>query len=224
MTRQSAIRELAKGSHGSVLKKSDARLLRTKQFVTALIFSLTFVPLSISGAKAQQAVPFAGIQLSDSKDPVSIDAAMLEMRDKEGVAVFSGGVSVKQGDILLRSGRMQVFYAKAKGGDDAAKSDANKGIGGLSGSGLGAGGIEKLVVDGKVYLKSGTQVATGDEGVYDSKTQTMVLTGKKVVLSDGDNIATGCKLTANTQTGKAFLESCKGQSGRVSIILSPKSQ
>jgi lipopolysaccharide export system protein LptA len=45
------------------------------------------------------------------------------------------------------------------------------------------------------------------------------------VLTDGDNVATGCKLTANMGTGKAFLESCKGQSkGRVSIIMAPKDQ
>ncbi|MDM8344313.1 LptA/OstA family protein [Pseudochrobactrum sp. sp1633] len=183
-----------------------------------MVSGLLALPLSVYAAQAQQAVPFDGLKLSDSKDPVSIDAEKLEMRDKEGVAVFTGNVAVKQGDIMLRAGRMQVFYAKSKEGDDKPKG----GIGGLSGAGLGAGGIEKLEVDGKVYLKSGTQVATGDAGVYDAKAQTMVLTGKKVVLSDGDNIATGCKLTANTQTGKAFLESCKGQSGRVSIILSPK--
>lgn len=204
------------GLYETVLGRSDMRTHNTKLFAAGLILGL----LAMSPAQAQQGAPLDGIKLSDSKDPVGIDADKLEMRDKDGVAVFTGNVSVKQGDILLRAGRMQVFYSKANGADDKSKS----GIGGLSGSGLSAGGIEKLKVDGKVYLKSGTQVATGDEGVYDSKTQTMVLTGKKVVLSDGDNIASGCKLTANTQTGKAFLESCKGQSGRVSIILSPKSE
>ena len=216
--RQQASSGLKKGSQNTMLKLFDLRLSGAKRIAAVLVSGLLALPLSVYAAQAQQAVPFDGLKLSDSKDPVSIDAEKLEMRDKEGVAVFTGNVAVKQGDIMLRAGRMQVFYAKTKEGDDKPKG----GIGGLSGAGLGAGGIEKLEVDGKVYLKSGTQVATGDAGVYDAKAQTMVLTGKKVVLSDGDNIATGCKLTANTQTGKAFLESCKGQSGRVSIILSPK--
>lgn len=218
MMQQQAISGLAKGSRNTVLSTSDLSLTGVKHLAVAFIFGFLAVSLSISGAQAQQAVPFDGLKLSDSKDPIAITAEKFEMRDKEGVAVFTGDVAVKQGDIMLRAGRMQVFYAKSKEGDDKPKG----GIGGLSGAGLGAGGIEKLLVDGKVYLKSGTQVATGDAGVYDAKAQTMVLTGKKVVLSDGDNIATGCKLTANTQTGKAFLESCKGQPGRVSIILSPK--
>lgn len=227
MMRQWAISELKTGSGDRVLDTSGKCALSAKRMIATLMFGLlalplsVVMPLSVSAAQAQQAaVPFNGLKLSDSKEPVAIDAEKLEMRDKDGVAIFTGNVSVKQGDIMLRAGRMQVFYNKSKSGDEAPKN----GIGGLSGAGLGAGGIEKLEVDGKVYLKSGTQVATGDAGVYDAKSQTMVLTGEKVVLSDGDNIATGCKLTANTQTGKAFLESCKGQSGRVSIILSPKSQ
>lgn len=220
MMRQRAISELKTGLRNTVSGMSDRHATGAKHLAVVFMLGLMTIaaPLSISAAQAQQAVPFDGLKLSDSKDPVSIDAEKLEINDKESVAVFTGNVLVKQGDIMLRAGRMQVFYGKPKEGDDKAKG----GIGGLSGAGLGAGGIEKLLVDGKVYLKSGTQVATGDAGTYDAKAQTMVLTGQKVVLSDGDNIATGCKLTANTQTGKAFLESCKGQSGRVSIILAPK--
>lgn len=221
MMRQWAISELKTGLRNTVSGMYNTHATGAKYLAAAALLGLMAIatPLSISVAHAQ-AVPMDGLKLSDSKDPVAIGAEKLEMRDKDGVAVFTGNVQVKQGDVELRTGSMEVFYGKSKDSDEKAKG----GIGGLSGAGLGAGGIEKLVVKDKVYLRSGTQVATGDEGIYDAKTQTMVLTGKKVVLSDGDNIATGCKLTANTQTGKAFLESCKGQSGRVSIILSPKSQ
>lgn len=221
MMRQWAISELKTSLRNTVSGVSARHATGAKYLAAVALLGAMAIaaPLSISAAQAQ-AVPMDGLKLSDSKDPVAIGAEKLEMRDKDGVAVFTGNVQVKQGDVELRTGSMEVYYGKSKDSDEKAKS----GIGGLSGAGLGAGGIEKLVVKDKVYLKSGTQVATGDEGTYDAKTQTMVLTGKKVVLSDGDNIATGCKLTANTQTGKAFLESCKGQSGRVSIILSPKSQ
>jgi lipopolysaccharide export system protein LptA len=164
-------------------------------------------------AQQQPGSPFGGLNLSNSKEPVQINADKLEMRDKEGMAIFTGNVSVAQGPTLLKSGKMTVFFSKSddKGGQGAAQA-----------GGLGAAGIDHLEVNDKVYLKSGTQIATGDKGTFDAKTQTLTLTGQKVVLSDGDNVATGCKLTANTGTGKAFLESCKGQSGRVSIILTPK--
>lgn len=221
MMRQQTCGGLNTASQNEVSGKSALRPAGARPLAALFMSVLLALPLSLSAAQAQQGTSMEGLKLSDSKDPVSIDAGKMEVRDKEGVIILTGNVSVKQGDIVLRAGRMQVYTAKNK--DDAKGADkAKSGIGGLSGSGLNAGGIEKIVVDEKVYLKSGTQVATGDAGTYDAKAQTMVLTGKKVVLSDGDNIASGCKLTANTQTGKAFLESCKGQSGRVSIILSPK--
>lgn len=218
MMRQQACSGLNTGSQNTVLSQFALRSASAKFLAGLFLSAVLALPLSMTGAQAQQGVPLDGLKLSDSKDPVSIDAGKMEVRDKEGIIILTGNVSVKQGDIVLRAGRMQVYTAKTKDSEDQAKG----GIGGLSGSGLSAGGIDKIVVDEKVYLKSGTQVATGDAGTYDAKAQTIVLTGKKVVLSDGDNIASGCKLTANTQSGKAFLESCKGQSGRVSIILSPK--
>ncbi|MDM7849819.1 LptA/OstA family protein [Pseudochrobactrum kiredjianiae] len=218
MMQQQACSGLITGSQNKVSGKFALRSAGVKNFAVLFMSALLALPLSMTAAQAQQGVPLDGLKLSDSKDPVSIDAGKMEVRDKEGIIILTGNVSVKQGDIVLRAGRMQVYTAKSKDSGDKAKG----GIGGLSGSGLNAGGIDKIVVDEKVYLKSGTQVATGDAGTYDAKAQTMVLTGKKVVLSDGDNIASGCKLTANTQSGKAFLESCKGESGRVSIILSPK--
>ncbi|MFC0244924.1 LptA/OstA family protein [Falsochrobactrum ovis] len=181
----------------------------------ALALGLVFSPVAALAQGAEQ-VPFGSLKLSDSKDPIKIDADKLEMRDKEGMAIFTGNVSVAQGDALLKSGKMIVYY----------NNDAETGEGGASGAaGLSSAGIDRLEVSGKVYLKSGTQIATGDTGTFDGKTQVMVLQGSKVVLTDGDNVATGCKLTANMDTGKAFLESCKGQSkGRVSIIMAPKDQ
>ena len=48
--------------------------------------------------------------------------------------------------------------------------------------------IDRLEVDGKVYVKSDNQVATGDSGTFDMKTEVLVLSGKEVVLSEGTNV------------------------------------
>ncbi len=199
---------------GNMNKSMKTRTLRMG--FAALALGLVVAPVSALAQEGQQ-VPFGSLQLSGGKSPIKIDADKLEMLDKEGKAIFTGNVSVVQGDALLKSGKMIVFYNKDSQGQGGQPAG---GTAGLSGS-----GIDRLEISGKVYLKSGTQVATGDTGTYDGKSQVMVLQGQKVVLTDGDNVATGCKLTANMGTGKAFLESCKGQSkGRVSIIMAPKDQ
>jgi len=155
-----------------------------------------------------------GLNLGGGSEAIQIEADGMEMREREGIAIFTGNVSVIQGDRHLRAGKMIVHYGKPQGGAVEANSS--------QGRGLGDTDIEKLEVSNKVYVKSGGQIATGDEGVFDAKANVMVMQGEKVVLIDGDNVASGCKLVANMTTGRALLEGCQSRQnkkGRVSIIM-----
>ncbi len=161
--------------------------------------------LPVSSAIAQSSgKPVAGLKLSGDQ-PVQIESDKLEVRENERKAIFTGNVAVVQGATLLKSGILTVYYANDGGSATTGTST-----------------IERLEASGKVYVKSENQIATGDAGTYDMKTEIMVLTGDKVVLSEGENVAVGCKLTILTKTGQAKLESCKN-GGRVSIVVSPQS-
>ncbi|KAA6205448.1 MAG: LPS ABC transporter substrate-binding protein LptA [Candidatus Tokpelaia sp.] len=167
-----------------------------------------------------------GINLSGGKEPVKIDADEMEMHDKDGMAILTGNVSVAQGDRILRAGKMIVYYNKTGAAEEAEEETrygekANKKAGMRQANSLGASGIDRLEVSDKVYIKNGRQIAVGDKGVFNAGNNIMVLTGAKIVLTDGDNVATGCKLTAHMDSGKAFLESCSSsqQKGRVSVIV-----
>ncbi|MGF7157004.1 lipopolysaccharide export system protein LptA [Bartonella heixiaziensis] len=157
-----------------------------------------------------------GINLSNDKEPVELSADSLEIRDKEGIALFNGDVSVVQGERLLRTAKLVVYYDKMHEGADKDHGDTKT----ASSAWFGSTGIKKMEALGKVYIKIATQIATGDKGVFDGKSKMMSLTGSNVVLTDGDNVATGCKLTADMESGKAFLEGCETseKKGRVSII------
>ena len=67
-----------------------------------------------SEAAAQSAVtgvPNAMQGFSQNRDqPIQIEAASLEMRDKKKEATFSGNVKVVQGDTTMTSKRLVVFY------------------------------------------------------------------------------------------------------------------
>jgi lipopolysaccharide export system protein LptA len=138
-------------------------------------------------------------------EPIQIESDRLEVREKENLAIFSGNVNVVQGKTLLKAGKMTVFYAKEGGGSAATGTSA----------------IDRLEVDGKVYVKSDNQVATGDSGSFDMKTEILVLMGKEVVLTEGGNILVGCKLTVEMKTSQARLEAC---GGRVKSILEKGAQ
>ena len=166
--------------------------------------------LGSGGALAQTEAEsrITGLRLNGN-EPIEIESDKLEVREAENLAVFTGNVSVTQGPTILKSGTMTVYYAKD--GGSAATGSSN---------------IERLEVDGKVYVKSDRQVATGDRGVFDMKTEVLVLSGDEVVLSEGNNVLRGCKLTVQMKTGRAQVDGCsKGSgNGRVIMKLDPSSK
>lgn len=175
-----------------------------------LVGAVCLAGLFASQALAQDS-RMTGLKLSGDK-PIQIESDKLEVRDADSIAIFTGNVSVVQGDTLMKSGVMTVHYAKKAGetGPAAAAPASSN--------------IERIEVDGKVYVKSKEQVATGDKGTFDMKTEIMTMTGKEVVLTEGPNVIVGCKLTVQMKTGAAQLDGCGDGGGRVKMLLQPKSQ
>ncbi|WP_208435640.1 LptA/OstA family protein [Bartonella phoceensis] len=161
-------------------------------------------------------VAHLGISLSNDKEPVELYADSLEIRDKEGIALFNGDVSIIQGDRVLRTAKLVVYYDKKYKEADRSQEDMKA----SSLTWFSSTGIKKMEALGKVYIKIATQIATGDKGIFDGKSKIISLTGNNVVLTDGDNVAKGCKLIADMKNGKTFLEGCETskKKGRVSII------
>lgn len=163
--------------------------------------------LGTPSAHAQSFGGADGLALS-SDEPVQIEGDRLEMRETEGLAVFDGNVSVVQGDTVLRTGRLVIHY-DTSGGAEAV--------------GTGQAAIERLEVSGGVNIQTGPQVATGDAGTYDMRSEILVLTGKRVTLSEGGNVATGCKLTVTMSNSRAKLEGCGNTASRPKVLIQPRS-
>lgn len=173
-----------------------------------------FVLLSALPLAAAQntGVPNALQGFSQNKDePVHIEAATLEVRDKDKRATFSGNVIVKQGDTTLRSKTLDVFYDQesAKGGMKAAQPGPG-----------GKQSIRRLEAKGGVTVTQKEQTATGQTGIFDMKSNTITMTGG-VVITQGKNILKGDRLIVDVATGHARMEA--GQ-GRVSGMFSPSSK
>jgi lipopolysaccharide export system protein LptA len=145
---------------------------------------------------------FSGLKMSGN-EPIQIESDKLEVFDNENKAIFSGNVTVVQGPTLLKAGKLTVFYVQGTGSATT-----------------GSAAIDRLEVDDTVYVKSEDQVATGDKGAFDMKSEVLVLSGKQVVLSQGTNVLTGCKLTVEMKTGEANVEGC---GGRVKGLFTPNS-
>lgn len=180
--------------------------------------ALVMLPLTAAAQEGGLGSNFTGLQL-DGDQPISIESSTLDVDDQAAVATFTGNVSVAQGPTQLRTGKLVVHYNNSGGGQ-----------GGNSGGGSalpgGSSSIERLEASNKVYVKSEDQVATAERASFDMASNVVVMTGD-VVLSQGENVAEGCRLTIQMDTGRARLESsnCDGSSpagnGRVRMMLTP---
>ncbi|OPB32395.1 lipopolysaccharide export system protein LptA [Bartonella sp. AR 15-3] len=189
-----------------------------KERVSILALSLAILG-SINGYAAVTHFGFDGL---NGKEPMELYADSLEIRDKEGIAILNGNVSVMQGERLLQTSKLAIYYNKAHitGGINQLRTQS------IFPEKIGSTDIKKVEALGEVYIKVATQTAKGDKAIFDGQSNMIILTGNNVVLTDGDNVAEGCILTANMKTGKASLEGCKepGKKNRVSIILEASSK
>ena len=199
---------------------------RIAQGTCAAAFTLAMIAAGDAGAQnAVTGVPNAMQGFSQNRDqPIQIEAATLEMRDKKKEATFSGNVKVVQGDTTMTSKTLVVFYesasaaaAPAANPKTAAKStpiqSATPGPGGTS-------SIKRLEARGNVVVTQKDQVVTGETAVFDTKTNLVTMLGG-VILTQGKNVLRGDRLMVDMTTGVSRVES---DSGRVQGLFQSSGQ
>ncbi len=200
--------------------------MRSSAFgAVALVLGLATIAL-VHAQSTMSGVPNALQGFSQNRDqPIQIEAASLEVRDKNKEATFSGNVKVVQGDTTMTSKTLVVFYeqssgqasgtaaAPAKGSKAASKSaapmqSATPGPGGSS-------SIKRLEARGNVVVTQKDQVVTGETAIFDTKTNLITMLGG-VVLTQCKNVLRGDRLMVDMTTGVSRVES---DSGRVQALL-----
>jgi len=187
-------------------------MMRARRMVAAALVAAvwTAVPTLVGPAWAQgtvSGVPNALQGFSQNRGkPVQIDAASLEIRDKDKAATFSGDVRVQQGDTQLKCKSLVVFYEQ---GGNVSKT--------LKAATPGPGGsqqIRRLEARGGVTVSQKDQTVTGESGIFDMKANTVTLQGG-VVMTQGKNVLRGDRLVVDLTSGAARVESGKSGGGRV---------
>ena len=184
--------------------------------------ALAFALVASGDALAQGAmsgVPNAMQGFSQNRDqPIQIEAASLEMRDKKKEATFAGNVKVVQGDTTMTSKSLVVFYdsgpaapaspqpAAPKGTKSASMQSATPGPGGSS-------SIRRLEAKGSVVVTQKDQVVTGETAIFDTRANLITMTGGPggVVLTQCKNVLKGDRLKVDMTTGVSRVESDGGK-------------
>jgi len=190
-------------------------------------FVLTAIAAGEAAAQsAVTGVPNAMQGFSQNRDqPIQIEAASLEMRDKKKEATFSGNVKVVQGDTTMTSKTLVVFYesSSAAAAPPAANSKAAAKSAPIQSATPGPGGassIKRLEARGNVVVTQKDQVVTGETAVFDTKTNLVTMIGG-VILTQGKNVLRGDRLMVDMTTGVSRVES---DSGRVQGLFQSSGQ
>jgi lipopolysaccharide export system protein LptA len=201
--------------------------------------AFAFAMLVAGEALAQSTVngvPNAMQGFSQNRDqPIQIEAASLEMRDKKKEATFTGNVKVVQGDTTMTSKILVVFYeskdqnapppspAAANANAKATVKSAPVQSAPMQSATPGPGGtssIKRLEAKGNVIVTQKDQVVTGETAVFDTKTNLITMLGG-VVLTQGKNVLRGDRLLVDMTTGVSRVES---DSGRVQGLFQSSGQ
>ncbi|MGJ4880440.1 LptA/OstA family protein [Bradyrhizobium sp. HKCCYLRH1065] len=193
--------------------------MTTCRFIPVAIRGAGFAALALlalaDSSQAQSAttgVPNALQGFSQNRDqPIQIEAAALEMRDKKKEATFTGNVKVVQGDTTMTSKSLVVFY---DGGAQPGGAKATKATPAATPGPDGSSAIRRLEARGDVKVTQKDQVVTGETAVYDTKTNMISMQGG-VVLTQCKNVMRGDRLTVDMTTGVSRVESDSGRGVQV---------
>src|SRR5689334_18176081 len=188
------------------------------------VFSRSFVATALAfalaagdahGQGAMSGVPNAMQGFSQNRDqPIQIEAASLEMRDKKKEATFAGNVKVVQGDTTMSSKSLVVFYDQSSAPASpppAAKAAKSGPIQSATPGPGGSSSIRRLEARGSVVVTQKDQVVTGETAIFDTKANQVTMQGG-VVLTQGQNVLRGDRLVVDMTTGVSRVES---ETGRV---------
>ena len=178
--------------------------------VAALIVALALCGPEATAQKNQG--PSNALQgFSQNRDqPVKIQAASLEVREKDKMATFSGDVHVLNGDTELHCKTLLVFYDSDTGsGKDANTRNMKAADPGPSGE----RSIKRIEAKGGVVVNQKDQIATGEAAIFNMRENTVVLTGNVVVTKGGD-VLKGQRLTVDLTSGVSRMEG-----GRVDVMI-----
>ncbi|MDX1975628.1 MAG: lipopolysaccharide transport periplasmic protein LptA [Rickettsiales bacterium] len=159
----------------------------SKHLLLSLLFSAFAAP-----SYAADTVPASRYGESDA--PIEITSDVLDVFQADNRAVFTGHVVAVQGKVRIKSDKMIVFYRKPEEGQTkpAGAPQQDK--------------IDKIEVEGSVFLSTPDETAKGQTGVYDVDKKEIRL-NDQVTLTRANNTLKGDKLVYNLISGKSVITS-----------------
>jgi len=173
-------------------------MLKWKKRLICLTFPV-FIFSLFSFAFAQE----MNLSKDPAKEKIHVTADSLSSENNARFAEFTGNVQVTQGDFIIKSDSLKIFYKESGGEKKAGTTES----------------IEKIIATGNVKIESEETTALSQQAEYDTNTMIMVLTGEDSRVFDKKNSVTGSKITFNRKDGLVKAEGDRKK--RVNAVFFP---
>ena len=149
---------------------------------------LAVVGLAATGALAQTNAqqPISALKGHNSNAPVDVTADRIEVQDRADRAIFAGNVHVTQAELTLDTARLTVAYSGSAGQQNNVQ-------------------IRRLDAAGGVVVRSPSETARGEFGIYDLDRKLITLIGY-VQLNRGQTQVMGSRLVCDLDSGRAVID------------------
>lgn len=148
--------------------------------------------------------------MGTEQPPIHIEADRMVSQEQENSVVFLGNVDASQGELLIRTDEMTVYYTQ-----DEQKSSSK-----------GSGEVDKLICRGNVQISQGDWLGTSQRMDYFASDRRVVLSGNAKAWK-GQNMVEGKTITYYLDEGRSIVEAPpagnKGSKGRVKAVIQPDS-
>jgi lipopolysaccharide export system protein LptA len=150
-----------------------------------IILAATAFAATAALAQVKQQSSVSALKGHDTNAPVDVSADRIEVQDRADRALFTGNVHAVQAEMTLDTPRLTVAYSNAQGGGNPQ--------------------IQRLDAAGGVLVKSPTETAKGDFGIYDLNRKLITLIGN-VQLNQQQNQVNGSRLVIDLDSGRAVVD------------------
>ena len=134
------------------------------------------------GGIASAQDPVSALRGHDSNADILVESQRIEVQDRADRAVFVGDVHVRQAQLTLETERLTVAYSSTGGLD-----------------------INRLDASGGVVVRSPSETARGDFGIYDLDRRLITLVGDVRLNRQGSEI-NGSRLVIDLASGRAVID------------------
>src|SRR3954451_9104901 len=157
-------------------------MIRVRSFGIILAMSASAALTASAAVGMQQQQPVSALKGHNGNAPVDVTADRIEVQDRADRAIFAGNVHVTQAELTLDTPRLTVAY-----------------------SGGASVQIRRLDAAGGVVVKSPSETARGDFGIYDLDRKLITLIGN-VQLMREQNLVNGARLVIDLDSGRAVID------------------